>query len=109
MISLCYMSDDKKASGPNTFVSITGASLRCDIHGIDTFDLNEWNAHCSDPANGHTESGSVKCIDCPNQVSVEGLPFIPITPKGKICELRCDECLDKYIKTNQALRGVNPK
>ena len=98
----------------NTFVSVTGSSLRCDRHGIDTFDLNEWNDHCSDPNNGHIEAGSVKCMDCPNLVSVDGHPHVPITAKGKVFELRCDECLDKYVNANKALnlnknKGVSPK
>ena len=97
------------SSNPNTFISATGASLKCDLHNISTFDLNEWNAHCSDPANGHTESGSVKCIDCPNMIEFEGLPYVPMTPRGKDIQLRCDECFNTYVETNRALRGVKSK
>ena len=56
----------------------------------------------------------MKCMDCPNPVSVDGHPHVPITAKGKVFELRCDECLDKYVNANKALnlnknKGVSPK
>jgi hypothetical protein len=99
------MSTDKTANDPNKFVSVTGASLKCDLHGIDTFDLNEWNEHCSDPANGHVENGTVKCISCPNIITFENLPYVPLTVKGKTIELICDQCMDKHV-AKQTPRGV---
>jgi hypothetical protein len=75
-------------------VMIIGDSLKC-AHGIDTLDINEWNEHCSDPANGHTENGTTRCSICTSLIEFEGLPFQPITPKGKNIKLKCDECAGK--------------
>ena len=91
----------------NTFVSATGAALKCDLHGIETFDLNVWNEHCSDPANGHTESGEAPCVDCGAMLSFEGIPYVPITPKGKEIKIRCDNCVNNLIQQSNVIRGVN--
>jgi hypothetical protein len=85
---------------PTTAVMVIGDSLKC-IHGLDTFDINEWNEHCSDPANGHTESGQTKCLDCGEIIEFEGLPFQPITPTGKNIQLRCNECSDLFLQKSQ--------
>lgn len=102
-------STDKPANEtkPNTFVSITGAALKCDLHGIETFDLDEWNDHCADPANGHFETGDVPCKDCGKLVNIDGHPCVPLTVKGKDFNVRCADCLDKLIEQSNVLRGAN--
>lgn len=93
----------------NTFVSITGAALKCEKHGIETFDLDEWNAHCAIPENEHFENGDVPCVDCGALLTLVDYPYVPLTPKGKEFNIRCDNCINKLIQQSQTLRGVNPK
>jgi hypothetical protein len=85
---------------PTASVMIIGDSLKC-AHGLDTLDINEWNEHCSDPANGHTESGQTRCIDCDALIEFEGLPYHPITPSGKNISLRCNECTEEFVQQSQ--------
>lgn len=101
--------DNNNSPTKNTFISVTGAALKCDLHGIETFDLDQWNEHCSDPANGHVENGDVPCIDCGTQLHIENYPYVPITPKGKQFNLRCDNCLNNLINQSNLARGVSPK
>lgn len=92
-------------------ISATGGNFKC-VHNIDTDDVNEWNDHCSDPANGHTESGTTLCVDCNSTLVFEGLPFHPITPTGKNIKERCPECFDSYTQSsrqNQVMKVQNPK
>lgn len=77
-------------------VNATGGSFKC-VHGIDTFDVNEWNDHCSDPANGHTLTGATRCIDCDCQVTFEEHPYVPLKASGHGLELRCPDCFGKYV------------
>lgn len=80
--------------------AVIGGNFTC-IHGIDTDNVNEWNEHCSDPANGHTEQGTTQCIDCKQGIAFEGIPYHKITPEGKKIELRCPTCMQKYISESQ--------
>ena len=95
---------------PTAAVMVIGDSLKC-VHGIDTLDIEEWNEHCSDPANGHTESGQTRCVDCNALIEFEGLPFQPITATGKNITLRCDECINNLVDKSKAsgatIRKVN--
>ena len=88
---------------PTASVMIIGDSLKCALHGIDTLDIHEWNEHCSDPANGHTESGTTRCINCNALIEFEGLPFQPITPSGKNISLRCNECTEEFVQQSQSV------
>ena len=75
--------------------TIIGGNLKC-YHGLDTSDIDEWNAHCSDPENGHTESGTTLCQDCGVSIVFEGIPYHPITKTGKNIQLRCPGCMETY-------------
>lgn len=90
--------------------TIIGGNLKC-YHGIDTSDIDEWNAHCSDPANGHTESGITQCVDCKTSIVFEGIPYHPITPTGKNIQLRCPGCFENYTNVNNQnlVKVANPE
>jgi len=92
--------------------TVIGGNFKC-YHGIDTDSVDEWNAHCSDPANEHTESGFTKCIDCQRTIEFNGIPYHPITPTGKNIQLRCPECFEGYTQTfrnsQNMVRIMNPE
>jgi hypothetical protein len=74
-----------------------GGNFRCS-HGIDTDDVDEYNNHCLDPENGHTDSGTTTCIGCGEALVFEGIPYHKIDQAGsKNIQLRCEEC-DSTLK-----------
>lgn len=87
--------------------TIEGGNYRCP-HGIDTDSVDEWNKHCSDPENGHTESGTTVCVSCGDPMIFINHPFFPIDAKGsKNVSLRCEECNEKFyslLKNNQIMK-----
>jgi len=90
-----------------------GGNFKCPLHGIDTNDVNEWNNHCSDPKNNHTESGTTLCIGCNETLVYDNIPFHKIDKAGsKNIQLRCDECNESINESykNKSIRKLkNPQ
>lgn len=71
---------------------IEGEGFRCDVHGIKTTSIDEWNTHCfGNPE--HTESGTTACTSCGVILVFEGLPFHKLKADGsKGIALKCEDC-----------------
>ena len=92
-----------------TAVMKEGGNFKC-VHGIDTDSVDEWNEHCSDPENGHTESGISQCTSCGETIVFDEIPYHPIKADGsKGIALRCDECEESYrsVFQNKKVRKVS--
>ena len=92
-------------------LNATGGNYKCP-HGIDTDDVNEWNEHCSDPANGHRDTGTTQCVDC-NSTVVFDIPFRKIRADGsKSIILQCPECKESQNSSDgnsaQVMKIDNP-
>lgn len=88
---------------------IEGGNNKC-VHGVDTDDIYEWNEHCSNPANGHTETGISVCVGCGETIVFDDIPFHRIDATGsKNIALRCDDCEESYktIFENKKVRKVS--
>lgn len=91
--------------------NITTGNYQCP-HGINTDDVNEWNEHCLDPANGHTDSGTTLCTDCGATIVFQDIPFQKILPGNtKNISMKCPECkdnTDNIYNNNQVVKIKNP-
>lgn len=85
---------------------LVGGNYKCELHGFETADVKEWNAHCKKSPNVHYEQGTTQCIDCGKGIKFDGVPYHDVTPQGKNMSLRCKPCLTKYIDDNKALLGL---
>lgn len=78
---------------------IEGGAFRCDGHGFETSNIEDWNEHCSAYPNIHYEVGETLCMTCHQKVYFDKLPYQPIDPKtgSKNISLRCEECESKMM------------
>jgi hypothetical protein len=89
-------------------LNASGGNYQCP-HGINTDDVNEWNEHCSDPANNHRDTGTTQCVDC-NSTVVFDIPFRKIKADGsKSILLQCPECKENQSDNSaQIMKIDNP-
>jgi len=92
-----------------------GGNYKC-YHGIDTDSLDEWNEHLLDPENGHTFSGTTKCIGCGVTMVFDGIPFYKLAPNGLTVEgtnikMTCPTCQENIAneyQNKQIIQIENP-
>lgn len=72
---------------------LEGGAFRCDTHHFTTTKVDEWNEHCEEYPDIHTEQGTTACFKCGTIIEFSNLPFHPVGADGsKGIMLACDEC-----------------
>lgn len=75
---------------------IEGGNFRCDDKHFETGSIDEWNKHCTEDCDLHTEGGSTACIICKTPLEYSELPFHPLDANGsKNIMLKCEACEER--------------